>query len=260
MDLNQYIYSVMKYGFTLFLFCARIISIHAQSVETFNPTVAKNKVHFGISASVDYNNRFLSTADTSEIYELIIRTRKHSEMWKPGYTIGAKVIFPVNQGLNIQTGLLLAQRGYRTPFRESRWPSEEVNGEYVPNDSLDSWTRLIFRTYTIDVPIIFQFNTNAENQKWFFAAGFSANIYFKETITFVEREDGSTTRETNKRTHDYNPFNLSPEISFERNFTSFNGTKVQIVPTARCNLFPMTNAPVRERLWSAGVNVLVFVN
>jgi len=230
--------------FLCFLFVFPTLS--AQQIDTIETN--KRKIQIGITGSVGFCNRILRNAGGDEITDLIIETRNKGEISKPGYTIGLTGFIPVGLTSNLRTGALFSNKGYQRPWnRNLHWPGQ-------PEPDI-SGIKSVYSFYFLDIPLVYEFYLNREKRHWYIGTGVITNVFLRATYTQILEENGGKSRSTRKEDHDYNPFNISPEITFGRNFRLGEKMSLHVAPAFRYGLIQTIDSPVAEHLWNAGLNI-----
>jgi len=213
----------------------------------------------GASASIDYCNRHLVNRTDEDDTDEVIDVYNNVDIATPGFSVGLALKKPLGSKINLLTGLKFSRSGYQTKcFDDWQWPLENEDGQWVPNNSSpDLSFKFIYRSYYIDLPILFQLYTNAEKQKWFFTGGLSPSFFLKETTTSVITENGDTRRNTDNRNYDYTFMNVTPEIGFGKQF-SFSKSTFQLSSNFRYGLFPLRDTSIGIHLWSVGLNMIYY--
>jgi len=237
------------------LFCCWSV-LSAQTTIADDPAGPRHKVEFGLTGSIDYCNRYLVNTTGDDLVDRFIEIYNDEDIASPGFSAGLALKIPLTLKSRFITGLRFSRSGYQTKcFDNLQWPSENNNGQWAPNDSAaDISIQYIYRSYYLDLPLLFQVFTNAEKHKLFFTGGFSTNFFLKETTTSIWTENGDAEKTTVKNNGDYAFFNITPEISFGQEISLNKSTTLQIGPTFRYGLFPLQDSPIGIHLWSIGLN------
>lgn len=212
----------------------------------------------GINYSVDYSFRYLKTDDNSEaLMQEIIRNR--NEMEKPivGFNAGFMFLHQFRKGLILEGGIQYSSFGEKIPKIYTTSPQNpEVAGEAS-----------IFNHYDyLSVPIKIGYGFQIGKRITLTAATGLSTQYFMvwRERSSLKYNDGST--QEIKQNYTKYPYSNTKFTQFTFASVSSIGVDIQLTnsfslklePTARFFLNPMMDAPIREKLYSYGINTTFF--
>jgi hypothetical protein len=214
---------------------------------------AVKKVSVGFSFSPDYNYRTLKNNDGSSSSDMVIDFRDDVEKGKFGFTTGLNLSIKVSEKVDIQTGLLYSDKGYKTPKRETFFPMP------MPSEPTHYTSNVSFNY--IEIPFKVNFISGRGKTRFIAGAGLAANFLIKESerITLFYA-DGKEEKRKQSLTSDYNKFNLLSLISTGIEFKLEKNISLRAEPTFRYGFLKIIDQPVTAHLWNLGLNMSVYYN
>ena len=234
----------------------KILTILAALPLLANAQDAKNKmgkkIAVGVSFSPDYSYRTLKNNDGSSSSDMIIDIRNDIEKAKAGYATGFNLNIPITGKLEIQTGVLYSDKGYKTPQRATVFP--------VPGPGQATHYKAKSSFSHIDIPFKVNFISGTGKVKFIAGAGLSAGYLLSksEVITFIYA-DGTRKKYDQYPDHDYNKFSLTSVISTGVELKSKENITLRAEPTFRYGLLKIIDGPVSARLWNVGLNLGIYM-
>jgi hypothetical protein len=206
-----------------------------------------HRVQLGVIFSPAYSYRTIKGEDRQCYY---IEYRDDQEIAKFGFSGGLNVCFDLNNWLGIESGVLYANKGYRT---EKEYRPIFTDPSQVQWREGYQWHRFVYSYHYIDVPLKVRFSTERQKIRFFAATGVSTGFLVDATIT------GQSNKGNNRipMLNDYhNRINLSPMISAGIDYKVTSTSYLRIEPMYQYGLIDTSNSDVNtEHLWSVGVNV-----
>ena len=217
-----------------------------------------NPFSIGIAVSPDFNDRSLSNNDGSLSSGIVVDVRDNNETWKPGYTAGPVISYRVSDKVDLETGILFSNKGFRHKKTQATYASQfdgtGFNGP-IPDGHPSHW-QFMYDHYYIDVPVKATFNFGKKRLRFTAGAGVAANVFVKETVRWKYLyEDGSSKRDSRTSEFDYNGLMISPQASIGVNYKLNERFHFKAEPTFRYGITNIINTPVTGRLWNAGLNL-----
>lgn len=151
---------------TLFLFSTNILFS-----QTDSPVKTHKRISYGVSISPTLNYRTLISNGPNDVIKEI---RNENEITGFGFRAGLTFDYKLTKKLNLQTGLIFAQRNFRTTSRKLNWS----------NSSISNITEAyISRRYdNIDIPVKLQYKVfETEKWNWFISTGAIASFFINHT-------------------------------------------------------------------------------
>jgi hypothetical protein len=196
---------------------------------------------------MDYCSRLYRNVGGADMYDDFIELRNKGEIAKPGYTAGFYVSVPVSQSGALRSGLLYSNKGYQRPWeRNLYWP-----GQPVPDIT---GIKSIYTYHFLDIPFVYELFLDRLHSKWSMGVGAAVNILLQSKYIQLVEENGEKRRSARKETYDYNPIQISPEISIGRHFLIGHNIHLRVAPAFRFSVIKTLDTPIAEHLWCAGLS------
>ena len=231
----------MKQLLLLFLIFSSIITIGQNAKQA-------TKISIGYNFSPDYNFRTLKNNNGNSSTDLVISSRNDIEKAKFGYTTGFDVTFHFSDLLNFQTGIQYSNKGYKT---------REQDLSYFQTTPTDPNKIAIKYSYQyIGIPLQAKFYFGKSKARFISGVGVVTNflVNTKNSI-MLKYLDGRTEKKNESSSTGINKIDISPLVSIGVDYKLTNKINILIEPTFRFGLIETNEAPVNEKLWSAGAFV-----
>ncbi len=205
-----------------------------------------SKISIGYSFSPDYSFRTLKNGDGNSSTDFVIESRNDNEKAKFGYTTGVNVTFSFSEFLGFETGVQYSNKGYKTT---------EQDLTYIPpNPDLPNKATLTHSYQYIGIPLKVKFVSGKNKTRFFSTAGFMTNFLLnvKQSVVY-KYSNGKTEKKNESSTSVFNKVELSPLVSFGIDHKLTDKIHLSAEPTFRFGLTKTKDAPVQEKLWSAGI-------
>lgn len=234
----------MKKVLYLFLF---LIPICLSASDSTNTTFKRWGV--GLTFSPDYCYRII-TSDGSMSMNNIVTFRNENEVPQYGITSGFNVNYFFTKHFSIATGINYSNRGYRTKYF-----SDFISPSGIPDPLIPTKINYIYNYNFIEMPLKINFVAGKKKLRFIASAGISANflLFLKET-RIAEYSDGRTITSYPKPQTGFNFSDLTMLLSAGSDINLTNKLNLRIEPTYRYSLGIKQTSPIKEHLWSAGVN------
>ena len=206
-------------------------------------TLTKSKFELSIWGSPDYSFRTLKANSESK---WVADIRDSLEMPKLGYTIGAGVGYLINKKIKIEAGVFFSDKGQRT---------KQYALETTTTGQQPTMYAYNFHYYYLDIPVKVDYYLMTDKLKVYVMAGVSANVFLVQKTTSVESHANSDVR-TNTFSHpDFNRLNVAVVAGLGINYPINKKSTLLIEPMYSRSVTSIINAPVKEYLYSVGVNI-----
>ena len=211
-------------------------------------TVQAQKILIGYNFSADYNYRTLKNGDGSTSATIVINSRNDDETPRFGYTTGLNVCFNFSKTVAFETGIQYSNKGYQLKGQHL------VFATIDPNDPVKvSW---VYTYQYIGIPLKAKFSFGKGKLRFVTGIGFTTSLLLSNKQTAIyEYADGSTEKRRSSSTAGFNKIDVSPVISVGADYKLNNKVHVFAESTFRYGLIKIKDAPVKENLWNAGLNV-----
>jgi len=224
----------------------------ANSQETKKSEANKN-ISVGFSFSPDYNYRTLKNNDGSSSSDMIIDFRNNIEESRFSFTTGLNLNIKLSVKVELQTGLLYSNKGYKIPKQATFFPVPQ------PGQATHFETKASFNY--LDIPVKLNFISGTGKIRFIAGAGFAANILLNNSeIVTLFYADGSEKEFDQSDGVDYNKFNISSLASVGLQYQMKENIFLRMEPTLRYELLNIIDQPVTAHLWNLGLNVGVYYN
>jgi hypothetical protein len=234
----------MKKTLYLFLFLASY-SLSAQD------STNTNFKHWavGFTVSPDYCYRTL-TSDGSVGSASVISLRNGSEQAQYGITSGFNVCYFFKKHFLIETGINYSDKSYSTKdFSDFIYSGP-------PDPSIPSKIKYIYDYNFIDIPLKINVILGKKKLRFIASAGVVSNILlFKKEIQIAEYSDVTSITSYPTPKTDLNFQGLTALISMGTDISLGKNFNLRIEPVCRYSLALFQTSPVKEHLWSAGLNM-----
>ena len=216
------------------------LTVFSQTSET----TQKRAFWLGLSFSPDLAHR--TTVSENDVVE---NTYDHIETSKFGYTGGVNILFEINSGLELETGIQYSWKGFK--IKERTFIAEQPGDPAIPERG---WFE--YRYPYLDAPLKLNYKP-FKNRKFFFSGGLIAHFYLQSSTKFVAFYAGGRKEETVQYStdDDYKKITLGFVAGFGRDFNFGKNSKLRIEPLFRHIFLPIHPGSVKYYLWTAGLNV-----
>ena len=238
----------------LFVFILSSLLANAQ-----DSTKAKTKRFFyGVNFSPDYCYRTLVNNDGSDLSKTIVGIYNKIEIAKFGFTGGFNVFYSVIKNFNINFGLQYSNKGFQNKESDLTFGDKiDRRRGFVYSTNSPSISGKIRYTYNyIDIPLMAGFVFGKKKTRFTTNVGVTTNVLINSKNTFVGQDStGGAIKNSSNTTSSYNRINFSPTIScgveYKLNKTMF----FRVEPAFRHGVLKMTDTPVTQYIWNAGINL-----
>jgi len=203
----------------------------------------------GYTVSPDYCYRIL-TSDGSANSIFIVSNRNGNEIPQYGITSGFNVCYFFKKHFSIETGINYSNSGYRT----KDFSDFIYNGP--PDPAIPTKIKFIYNYNYIDIPLKANVIIGKKKLRFIASAGIITNfLLFRKDIQIAEYSDGAIITSYPKPQTGFNFVNLTLLMSAGTDINLSEKFNLRIEPTYRYSLGIKNTSPVKENLWSAGLNL-----
>jgi len=203
---------------------------------------------------LDYGYRFLHPGGSGDFGKTIIETRKN-EQFKIGYRFGLNYNKRIKNNFHLRTGIRFVQGGYVVQRDEDlRWPSEFMNGVFVPDPDLPHKITMTNDFQFLEVPLVARWEWGPNNFNLFFEVGLAPSLYLK-TIVKQKTDINPVTKESSY-TGSFAPLQVSGLIATGVNYNLGTNTQIFAQPIIRGHITQLIyNVRVKEHLINMGLEL-----
>ena len=205
-----------------------------------------NKITIGYSFSPNYSFRALKNGDGNSATAMTIKNRNYDEKAKFGNTTGINVTFHFSDFVGFETGIQYSNKGYKTKDRDLVY---QVPDPVLPNRAKTNYSYLY-----IGIPLKAKFAFGKSNVRIVSSTGFTTNFLINVIgSTDYIYSDGKTETQNQSSTSGFNKIDISPMASIGVDFKLTDKIHLSAEPTFRFGLIKTKDAPVKQKLWNAGL-------
>ena len=232
---------------TIFLLTLAAFSSYGQDNTKLATISNFKRVQIGINISPDICFRTRKNIDGGSLGDIIVNEYNKIETIKISYSAGLNVCFNIKKFVSLEAGIQYSNKGYRTKFLDLVFEQ--------PDPSLPEKVKMIYSYHYIDIPVKVNFTIGKKKVRFFTSVGVTTNIFIEETQIGVLVYSDRTERKTSSTNTDYNNVNISPTISVGIDYKINNRMNLRVEPTFRYGVLKITDTPVRDYLYSGGLNI-----
>ncbi len=210
------------------------------------------KIEIGITYSPDYCYRSLKP---DAINKWITDIRDTLEIPKLGYTTGLNATFYINKKITLETGILFSDKGEKT----KKYVINGSTSSIQTDNNQATKNKFIYHYLYFDIPAKVNYYILTKKLKLFLSAGVSTNIFLlQKTTSVLEYNDGHSEKNNSVIHSGFSRINLAVIGGFGINYNLTNRFNFRLEPVYRRSLTSIIKAPVKDYLYSAGLNVGIF--
>lgn len=217
------------------------------------PTIAQDtkvprKILIGFNFSPDYSYRTLKNRAGAPSNDLVIKNRNDIEVAKFGYATGINICFNFSQLIGFEAGLQFSNKGYQTQTLEIFF--------FAPEPNLPTKVKFVHSYQYIGIPLKAKFSLTKGKLGVFSSVGFTTNFLLNvKSKAIIEYSNGKTEKNSQSLKNDFNKVDISPLIGIGIDYRLNRKMHLLAEPTFRYGLIKTIDAPISEKLWSAGLNI-----
>ena len=244
----------------LVVFILVFVSVFSYAQDSAQASKPKSRrVYIGASFSADYCYRTLINNDGSSLSSTIVSMYNNIDKPKFGYTSGISVGYKLSKHISIESGVLYSNKGYQTAEMELTfgYMIDRRRGFVYPSSPPEGRGRIIYRYNYLDIPLRVNFVFGKKKLHIISSVGITTNLLVSATNTFVGKDvhGNIISSSSSNTTSSYNRVNLSPMVSCGIEYTINPRMFFRIEPTFRYGILKLSDTPVTQYLWNAGINV-----
>jgi hypothetical protein len=177
--------------------------------------------------------------------------RDTMEIPKFGYSAGVNLAYQLSNKFSFEVELLFSDKGERT-----KQYSLEYSAFSEPSLNPPSSVRFSNHYYYLDLPLKLNYYLIKKQVNFYLTTGISINTFLYQTTTsFIEKQDGSVEK-TNSTTHPkFQKMNFAAMAGFGISYQLSDKYIFKLEPVFKHGITSIVNAPVKNYLYSVGVNV-----
>lgn len=181
----------------LCLFC---LQVHAQ-----------HKTSIDLILGVEHTFRYFE----ADVDTLNLRSTEKSKInWRYGFNVNMRL----NNSMFLKSGLRISNLGYTISEMDGlRWPSENVDGMWVPDPTLPHEIKIVLNDHYLEIPISVRKEFNGRKFSPFVEFGPSLNIHLSSNLKQTTDIDPKGTS-TAHAVPDFNPFQIAVSAGVGTNY------------------------------------------
>jgi len=206
-----------------------IVSVIAYAQDS-TKTKKTSRFFIGVNFSPDYCSGRLKDGALSVSY--------FKGVPKFGYTSGINICYVITKHISIETGIQYSKKDFETKTTGLTF-----------GDTIDRRRGFVYHVnendlYTyhyLDIPLKANFVFGKNKTRFITSVGLTTNILVKATSSFIS--------------DNYTRINFSPTVSCGIDYKINDKMFFRIEPTFRYGILKMTDTPVTQYIWNAGLNL-----
>ncbi|HTA62930.1 MAG TPA: outer membrane beta-barrel protein [Bacteroidia bacterium] len=241
----------------LLAFVFIITSVFAYAQDS-TKTKKVSRFFIGINFSPDYCFRTLKNNDGSSLSSELISIYNKVETAKFGFSTGINFCYLITTHISIDLGAQYSNKGFQEKDAELTFGSAiDRRRGFVYNTNNSSVTGKIVYAYNyLDIPLKVNFVFGKKKVRFISSLGLTTNLLINSKNIFIGKDNtGKSIENSSSTTSTYNRINLSPNVSCGIDYKVNNKMFFRIEPTFRYGILKMTDTPVTQYLWNAGLNI-----
>lgn len=229
----------------LLLIAFSCFAVQAQDTRAAKQT---KRIFMGINFLPAYNFRTLKNNDGNAATSLLINNRNNKEIGKFGYSAGLNLCINISNHLAFETGIQYSNKGYKTKNEDLIF--------LPPDPNAPTRAKFIYAFQYMGIPVKANFSFGKNKVRFITGLGFATNILINQkNSSIAEYADGRKEKKSQSSTSNYKKLDISPLISIGIDYKINNQVHFKAEPTFSYGLLKTVDAPVKEHLWSAGLNM-----
>lgn len=212
---------------------------------------AQSRLSVGINFSPDYSFRTLKNDDGSSSADLVIKNRNDVETAKFGFTTGLNARIDFSKQFGFETGIQYSGKGYKTKNQDLLY--------LPPNPFLPVKARTVYSYHYIGIPLKARFTLGEGKARFISGIGFMTNFLLKaRQATTFEYADGRKDKRSQASTSDFKAVDISSMLSLGIDYKINEKLNLVAEPVFRYGVLKTADNPVKEYLWNAGLNIVLY--
>lgn len=217
----------------------------------------------GVSFTPGMGYRYLSVNRNTRDMQLssheVIAMRNSYESPSFYYAVGFKAGYHIRKFVDVEVGMEYTSIAYQ-------WKQNGLTtgSGYQPDLSYDStrlgWAKGKYGYHYLNIPVSFNFILGRQQVKAIISVGAACNVLigqWQQSKYSIPGDISGSSYKTSTNIRGLNRFNVSPFIGVGADWNINSLVKLRVMPTASIQALLVADAPVSERLYTAGINVSV---
>lgn len=224
--------------------------------------ISTKKLYIGVSFSPDYSYRRLHLSDDDYSF---VDLRNKAESPRFGFTTGIVISYQTSNRFVLESGIQFSDKGDKHEMVIDDFISFDdfgniITGRDINNPLIPEKHTSKYHYYFLGIPLKMNYYfLKKKNVGLFVSAGVSADYFINDkTTTKLEFKDRIEKNSTTHDSTDFNKVNIIGLVGFGIDYKVTNRIKFQLEPVFRYSFTPLVNAPLKEYLYSFGVDFTVF--
>lgn len=224
------------------------------SLATLSAIAQNSPWSVGVSFSPKYSYRSLKSSGSEQ---RVADIRNDNETPRFGYSTGIGVLYKVNRRVSLEAGVQYSLKDYKS--KESDFTTED---QFDPNTGLPIASGNVFslrykRQY-LDIPVKFHYVFLDKQIKLYATVGFAGNFLLRaDQIADLKQPDGTVQKTVRDESLNSTQFSIIGGVGLQYGFSERIGLRLE--PQWRRMITPLRDTPIKEYLWSAGLNCAVYL-
>ncbi len=218
-------------------------------------TATRKPLRFGVNLLPMMAYRELFLTEKNDITAAISEWRDEFE--EPRFAFGGSIMcaYDLSARLSVEGGFGYSLMGYQLNTDKLTFGDEvDPNRGFFYQNNIVSLRAIRYSFHYLELPLRLVLHCGSGRIRSISGIGLSTGLLLKGTITMIMgKTDGSTEKNTNESTYDFNRIGLFPSISTGVSYSVSDRIELRLEPQARYSVLRIIDAPVTARLWSAGV-------
>ena len=216
-----------------------------------NDVYKNNKWSFGLFFSPSYAYRSVTVSDNS--LQWMADLNNEADKPKTGYSTGLSILYRLNKPIELETGVLYSNKGFRFEFDEFVTPESQPDPSIPENAS----TTYSYRYLTIPVKTNWFFLDR--KLKLYMTGGLSGNFFLdavhKSELEFEDRVEKHSYHDDASH---YKKFHVDVLAGLGAEIPVLKRLNLRVEPHYRRAVTSMTDSSIKLYCWSAGVKTAIY--
>ena len=218
---------------------------------------SEKKFSIGVAFSPDYSFRRLHS--TNEESDFLKDTRNQFESAKFGYTTGLVAKYRLNRSLALESGLKLSDKGENYVMRKEDFVF--VDGLSTEEDpAIPEKYKTNYHFYYLGLPVKLNYIFLERKVNLFVSAGFSTDFFLEGKQSSVFHFEDKVEESSFSMEGDFKKITFTGLAGFGMETQISRMIHIQFEPIFRYSFTPLVDIPLKEYLYSAGVNLTLLFN
>jgi Outer membrane protein beta-barrel domain len=212
------------------------------------------KLRLGVNFAPEYSYRSLSVNKKDAPIEFIVPIRNDNEKAIIGFSLGANASYQLNNLLNIEFGINYSAKGYKINAQALTFEDQLGTSGFGQITGSSKF-------HYIEIPIKLGFTFGEKKTQFIAAVGITTGFLLSNKNNLsIKYPDGNIENFTNNGGITYRKLNINPTIAVGLNHNINSKSNIKIEPTFKYGIIAIADAPIKERLWSIGINIGYYIS